>query len=82
MQINELAEKGTEAVKSLRRHKLLNGNFFMINASGLPRGQCYIEYPDGRIVLVMLSSSRNEFDEIQQLSAAESNSLRIRYQLY
>lgn len=82
MLIDELAKKGTEAVKKLRREKLSKGEFFMINVRELPAGQSYIEYPDGKILLVALSASKKEFDEIRQLSNGESNVLRMRYQLY
>ena len=76
MQIEELAKKGTEAVKNLRRRKLLNGDFFMINVDELPEGQCYIEYPDGSIVVAALSSTGKDFDILKQLSTEESNFIR------
>jgi len=82
MRLENLEKAGTEAVKDLRRQKLSTGNFFMINTPELPDGQCYIEYPDGSIILATLSSEQKDFKTIKALSVAESNFLRTRYQLY
>ena len=76
MQIEELEEKGIEAIRNLRRQKLSKGSFFMINVDGLPEGQCYIEYPDGSMVVAALSSTGKDFDILKQLSTEESNAIR------
>ncbi len=76
MKIEELTKRGTEAVKALRRQKLSNGEFFMINVDNLLEGQCYIEYPDGSMVVAALSSTGKEFDVLKQLTTSESNFVR------
>lgn len=82
MQTEELEEKGIEAVRNLRRQKLARGVFFMINVDTLPEGQCYIEYPDGSMVVVALSSTGKDFDVLKQLSTEESNSIRTQNELF
>lgn len=51
---NYIEKSGTDAVRALRILKLENGLPFMINDPELPSNQCYLEYPDGKIILVIL----------------------------
>lgn len=76
-----IEKAGTDAVKQLRINKLSNGIPFMINAKDLPSTECYIEYPDGHISLVSLSSSKRDFNVIRDLSIDESDIIRKRYNL-
>ncbi len=76
-----LQSAGTIAVKQLRINKLRNGMPFMINSRDLPGNQCYMEYPDSTIKLVILSSSRMDFDIIRVLTEKECNELRQKYKL-
>jgi len=76
-----IEKAGTDAVKKLRMDKLLNGIPFMINSKDLPSTECYIEYPDGHISLASLSSSKRDFQVIKELSTAEAELIRKRYNL-
>jgi hypothetical protein len=73
---------GSEAVKKLRLQKLRSGHPFMINSKDLEPNQCYLEYPDGSIQLVLLKYAAREFTAIRTLSPSEEMSLRNRYGLY
>lgn len=77
-----LNEKGSDAVKKLRKQRLINGLPFMINARELTGVKCFLEYPDGSITEVERSANGSDFETIRTLSAAEADELRVRYQLY
>ena len=79
--LQSIEAKGTAAVKRLRRQKLASGIPFMINDTNLPSGQCYLEYPNGSIQLVTLSTDAKNFDEVRELSEQESILLRMKYGL-
>lgn len=49
--IEEIEKAGIAAVKKLRQKKLQSGIPFMINSKELPGNQCYLEYPDGSMML-------------------------------
>jgi len=70
---------GNEAVQELRVQKLNGGHPFMINSRELESNQCYLEYPDGKILLVFLKYAAREFTVIRSLSLAEAEALRKRY---
>ncbi len=79
-EIKILEKKGNDAVKQLRQVKHDKGFPFMINAKELPANQCYLEYPDGKIVLVSITSpAARDFTVIQELSPSEGNSIRERF---
>ncbi len=79
-EIKELQKRGNEAVKQLRITKHKKGLPFMINSKSLPGNQCYLEYPDGRILLVVLNSpSDRDFTTIRELSVIESEDIRSNY---
>ena len=48
----------------------------MINSKKLPSDQCYLEYPNGSIVLVILSRKDNDFKIIAKLSPTEQILIR------
>ena len=73
--LKELEKLGSTAVKRLRLSKLKKGHPFMINSNSLPTNQCYIEYPDGNIVLATLSKSSMDFTVIRNLSNSEGKNL-------
>lgn len=76
-----LNEKGSDAVKQLRKQRLINGLPFMINVRELKGVRCFLEYPDGSIIEVERSANGADFDTIRTLSPAGANKLRGRYQL-
>jgi hypothetical protein len=68
------------AVKRLRKEKHAKGLPFMINTKELPGNECYLEYPDGRILLVILKThSDRHFTPVRELSVAESQIIRLKY---
>jgi hypothetical protein len=81
-EIKTIEEKGSEAVRKMRRQKLSNGHPFMINSRELVSSQCYLEYPDGIIKLVLHHKSARNFTVIRELTELEANLLRKRYNLF
>lgn len=80
-EIQEIEKKGTAAVKRLRLKKLKTGFPFMINSKDLPGNQCYLEYPNGSIVLVTIAKSAKDFTVLRVLSSDEQRILRLKYNL-
>jgi hypothetical protein len=68
-------------VRKLREQKLRDGHPFMINAKELASDQCYLEYPNGSIKLVTVVHSSRDIDVIKELSYAEAEELRRRFNL-
>jgi hypothetical protein len=79
--IQRLERTGSNAVKMLRIDKLSKGMPFMINAKELPSNQCYLEFPDGKIQLVTISSTGSDFFVLRELSRLENADVRSRYHL-
>lgn len=65
-------------VKKLREQKLRAGLPFMINVNELSSNECYLEYPNGDIKLISVTSSSREFKVIRELNTSDANSLRKR----
>jgi hypothetical protein len=76
-QILQQENIGTIALRNLRKEKFAMGFPLMINVAGLPDYQCYFEYPDGSMSLVMLDDSKKDFVEIEKLSAEEAKQILI-----
>lgn len=68
---------GTDAVRELRLEKLRNGLPFMIDSDDLENNQCYLEFPDGAIKLVSLTTGAREFITVRTLSINEARVLRV-----
>ncbi|HTE32603.1 MAG TPA: hypothetical protein VK666_19620 [Chryseolinea sp.] len=77
--LKKIERKGNAAVRNLRRQKLRDGLPFMINSGELLAGQCYLEYPDGIIKLVEIEKESRDFQIIRELSATETERLRLHY---
>jgi len=67
---------GTAAVKRLRQNKLSAGKPFMINSDDLPSGQSYLEYPDGIICIVKVSTNSRAFTIMAELDADQPKAFR------
>lgn len=63
-------------VKKLREQKLRAGQPFMINTKELGTKECYLEYPDGVIVLVSAQQSKTDINILRKLSDDEAKDLR------
>ena len=81
-ELKSIENRGTEAVRKLRRQKLAKGLPFMINSRELTTNQCYLEYPNGLIKLVRIAKSTRDFDVIRELSQSEAQVLRNRYRFF
>lgn len=79
--VQKLEQTGSNAVKMLRINKLRKGMPFMINAKELPGNQCYLEFPDGKILLVTISSAGSDFTVLRELSSIENADIRKKYHL-
>jgi hypothetical protein len=79
--VQKLEQTGSNAVKTLRIDKLRKGMPFMINAKELPGNQCYLEFPDGKILLVTISSAGSDFTVLRELSGIENADIRKKYHL-
>lgn len=79
--IQDIQKAGNEAVRRLRRQKLGRGHPFMINSKKLPKGQCYLEFPDGHIELVSIAPTKRDFHIISQFTNDESIKIRRQYHL-
>jgi len=69
------------AVRKLRVDKLRRGMPFMINAKELPTNQCYLEFPDRKILLVSISPIGSDFLVLRELSSLENTNVRKIYDL-
>ena len=76
--LQTIGKIGTDAVKELRLQKFRNGLPFMIDSDDLEGNQCYLEFPDGTIKLVSLTTGAREFTTIHTLSVNEARSLRVK----
>ncbi|HVI44050.1 MAG TPA: hypothetical protein VM802_04255 [Chitinophaga sp.] len=80
-ELQKLDKIGTDAVRRLRLKKLHDGFPFMINSRELPSDQCYFEYPNGSIKLMVLQPSARDFKIIRELSEIEALKIREKYNL-
>ena len=76
MKRKKLEKSGLLALKVLRKTKLASGHPFMINSHQLPVDQCFMEYPNGLIQVVMICNDRKDFKVVRDLSSKEQNSIR------
>ena len=79
--IQDIQKAGNEAVRRLRKQKLSSGHPFMINSKKLPKGQCYLEFPNGHIELVSIASTKRNFHTIRQFTNDESTKIRMQHHL-
>lgn len=79
--ILDIQKAGNEAVRRLRRQKLSSGHPFMINSKKLPKGQCYLEFPDGHIELVSIAPTKRDFNIIRQFTNSQSMKIRRQHRL-
>lgn len=79
--VEELEQLGTAAVKQLRISRLKKGFPFMISSRTLPSDQSYLEFPEGRIIIVTYTRNAKDFTELRELSSHEISSVREKYDL-
>ncbi len=78
--IEAMKQTGNAAVRRLRKQKFAKGLPFMINSRDLPQNESYLEYPDGRMVIIksqvrfiILSLLRKYLQRCQLTSADNFN---------
>lgn len=76
--LTDLEKRAQIAVRKLRDETLSQGNPFMIYNKSLPKGQYYMEYPDGKIKIVSVSRKLNEFVIESELSQQQADQIRNR----
>jgi hypothetical protein len=81
MPTEQLIQNGLTAVRMLRKQKHRLGHPFMINLNSLPKGQFYLEYPDGSITLSCINFNTKEYEIIRQLSTLEIEQLKAQLNL-
>jgi hypothetical protein len=81
IKIKQAEKAAIRVIRNLRESKLKNGIPFMINTNSLPSHQCYLEYPNGLIVLASLCRLSIDFKVIAEYSYAESDLIRKKYKL-
>lgn len=74
--VNTNSKKVISRIKSLRREKLSLGLPFMINSDELPSHQCYLEYPDGTIVIAEANHKESDFKIIRELDFLNAEVLK------
>jgi hypothetical protein len=77
-ELEVLENIATTAIHRLREETLTAGQPFMININGLPKDQCYLEYPDRSIKLVTFVKGNHDFLTIKKLSLRDGLRLRKR----
>jgi len=75
-EIESLENIATKAVHRLRTETLVSGQPFMINVKGLPKNQCYLEFPDHTIQLVTFEKEKSDFVVVENLSSKDRERLR------
>lgn len=68
-------------VQTLRVNKLRSGNPFLIYSKALPSRHAYLEFPEGRIVIVTVKSGDTDFTTIRELTPEESKAVRTEFSL-
>lgn len=76
-----LIKEACKQIHQLRRNRLSQGHTFIINSDSLPSGQCYLEFPDGSIVIVEANSEKTDFNIIEELDGFEIKKLRKHFKL-
>lgn len=71
-----LQQRAAQAVAQLRQDELAAGLPFMLGSAGLPAGQFYFEYPDGRIAVVRYPQTRARHEVVRWLDDAEAARMR------
>ncbi|HTF22001.1 MAG TPA: hypothetical protein VK658_28165 [Chryseolinea sp.] len=71
----------SSVVGKLRTSKLRKGHPFMIYSKDLPSRHAYIEFPEGRIVLVTLKVGEHDFTIIRELTTEENVAVRREFNL-
>lgn len=64
------------AVRKLRINKLSRGTPFMIFSTDLPTRHAYLEYPEGKIVVVTVNKGEHDFTVVRELSGEENAMVR------
>lgn len=75
-EVKALERRAAQAVETLRQDELEAGLPFMLGNVGLPAGQFYFEYPDGRIAVVRYPQTRKAHQVLRWLSEEENHQLR------
>lgn len=76
-EVDSLQRRAAEAIATLRRDELANGLPFMLGNAGLPAGQFFFEYPDGRIAVARYPRTHAAHQVVRWLTEEESARMRL-----
>jgi hypothetical protein len=77
----ELEKQAALAVEKLREESFDKNLPFMIGNMELPKGQFYLEFSDGQIIIATFTENKKEYHTIYNLSETQSHELREKYNL-
>ena len=76
MEINKNSTIAATVVRRHRINKLRSGHPFLIYSKKLPSRHAYLEFPEGKIILVTLKQGGYDFTTIRELSFEENDAIR------
>lgn len=77
----ELEKQAASAVERLKEESFDNNFPFMLGNMELPKGQFYLEFSDGQIIIATFTENKKEYNKTHCLSELESHELREKYNL-
>jgi hypothetical protein len=80
--IIELEKQAGLAVEQLREEHFEKGLPFMVGNMDLPKGQFYLEFSDGKIVIATFPENQRDYQILKSLSENQSQKLRETYNLF
>ena len=79
--IIELEKQAGLAVEQLREEHFEKNLPFMLGNMNLPKGQFYLEFSDGKIVIALFPENQKDYQIVKSLSEKQSHELRETYHL-
>ena len=77
----ELEKQAALAVERLREESFEKNLPFMLGNMELPKGQFYLEFSNGQIIIATFTENKKEYHTIRYLSEPESHQLKEKYNL-
>lgn len=74
--IIELEKQAALAVQMLREESFEKKLPFMLGKMNLPKGQLYLEFSDGQIIIATFTENKKEYQTIHCLTESEAHELR------
>jgi len=81
MTAKRMEKSGLNAIKLLREKKHKQGLPFMINSDLLDSDECYLEYPDGSMKVVVANAKKTDFKVIEELDPLQADRIKKKLKL-